>query len=390
MTDVMPDATPNSNPSSTPNSIPNSIPNSAPSATPPIVSTPSTEELEQLLVYLRRKMGTWVEWAEACQTLQKAGYTDQQIFEATGFEGIQQNQIMVAVQVYKSIVAVGVKSETAEHFHRKASDVLYEFRTLSPAERAAAADFAFDRKMDMDEAKEIGKSMKDFSRISQPAAEFSSHPGDIMAYFAWRTAKQKTDFQSRSMLIARGLKYVQTDTARKQVEALLLDFTNTPTLEKVAPRMPVYRIETDEDLPCVLPVIGEMPLTKADLQAVPLCDAEEPFGVIRFSGTGAYVAVPGYQVIRNSSDPIAFLVKSDDLPTRLPGSSEQVLVVIDRSERAWKEDTYFIVGNESDQLEIQWFETEPTMQILGRVILVMRPKKVLDEAHTQELWQFEE
>jgi Rubisco Assembly chaperone C-terminal domain/Rubisco accumulation factor 1 alpha helical domain/Rubisco accumulation factor 1 helix turn helix domain len=387
MTDAKPDATPTKTPDTTPDTMPQDSPN----PTPTVAATLSTEEIEELLLFMRRKMGTWVEWAEACQKLQKVGYTDQQIFEATGFEGIHQNQIMVAVQVYKSIVAVGVKPETAEHFHRKASDVLYEFRTLSPAERAAAADFAFDRKMDMDEAREIGKSMKDFSRISQPTAEFSSHPGDIMAYFAWRTAKQKTDFQSRSALIARGLKYVQTDSARKQVEALLLDFSNTPTPEKVAPRMPVYRMDSDEELPCVLPVIGEMPLTKTDLQAVPLYDVEAPFGLIRFSGTGAYVAVPGYQVICNASDPIAFLVKSEDLPTRLPGTSEQALVVIDRAERAWKEDTYFIVANESDQLEIQWFETEPTLQILGRVILVMRPKKVLvDEAHTSEMWQFEE
>ncbi len=351
-------------------------------------AAPTAEEIDQLLLSMRRKMGTWVEWAEASLILQKAGYTDQQIFEATGFEGIQQNQIMVAVQVYKSIIAIGVKPETAELFNRKASDVLYEFRTLSPVERAAAADFAADRKMDRDEAKEVGKAMKDFSRISQPATEFSSTPGDILAYFAWRAAKQTTDLHARSLLIARGLKYVQTEMARKQVEALLLNFTSNP--EKLAPRMPVYRIESDEDLPSMLPVVGSMPLTKADLQAVPLCDTEEPFGLVRFSGTGAYVPVPGYQVIRNASDPIAFFAGSEDLPTRLPGDSEQVLIVIDRSERSWKADTYFVVANEGDQLELQWFDKVPTMQILGRVILIMRPKKVLDEGLMKDVWQFEE
>ncbi len=352
-------------------------------------AAPTKEEIDQLLLSMRRKMGTWVEWAEACVVLQKAGYTDQQIFEATGFEGIQQNQIMVAVQVYKSMIAIGVKPETVELFNRKASDVLYEFRSLSPVERAAAADFAADRKMDRDEAKEVGKAMKDFSRISQPATEFSSAPGDILAYFAWRAAKQTTDLHARSLLIARGLKYAQTEIARKQIEALLLDFT-TSTPEKLAPRMPVYRIESDEDLPSVLPVIGSLPLTKADLQAVPLYDTEEPFGLVRFSGTGAYVAVPGYQIIRNTSDPIAFFAQSEDLPTRLPGDSEQVLVIVDRAERTWKEDTYFVVANENDQLELQWLNESSTMQILGRVILVMRPKKVLDEAFMKDMWQFEE
>ncbi len=351
-------------------------------------TTPTPEELDHLILILRRKMGNWLEWAEACQTLQKAGYTDQTIFEGTGFEAIQQNQIMVAVQVYKSMVAIGVKPETAAHFQGRASDVLYEFRTLSPAERAAAADFAFERKMDQDEARELGKAVKDFSRISQPPSEFSSHPGDIMAYFAWRAAKQKTDLQARTILIAKALKYVQSTPARKQIEALLLNFAQTP--EKLAPRLPVYRLDSDEELPTVIPVIGLMPLTKADFQAPPLYDCEEPFGLVRFSGNGAYIAVPGYSVIRNCSDPIAFLMEANQLPTRLPGSSEQVLIVVDRANRDWKSDTYFVVANAEDQLELNWFEAPPETQILGRVILLLRPKKVLDESYTKELMQFEE
>ncbi|MBC7515214.1 MAG: hypothetical protein H7237_02065, partial [Alkalinema sp. FL-bin-369] len=53
-------------------------------------------------------------------------------------------------------------------------------------------------------------------------------------------------------------------------------------------------------------------------------------------------------------------------------------------------DTYFVVANEGDQLELQWFDKVPTMQILGRVILIMRPKKVLDEGLMKDVWQFEE
>jgi hypothetical protein len=357
--------------------------------------TPTTTPLDpaqaqEMLLTMRRKTGTWIHWAENCQALSKGGYTDQAIFEATGFEAIHQNQIMVAVQVYKSILSVGVKPETEAHFGYRASDVLYEFRTLSPEERAAAADFAADRKMDMDEAREVGKAMKDFSRISQPPAEFSNHPGDVMAYFAWRAARQKTDLQARSVLIGKALKYVQSIPARQQVEALLLNFSSTKP-EKLAPRLPVYRLDSDEELPTVIPVIGHMPLTKSDFQAPPLYDTEEPFGLVRFTGAGAYVAVPGYQVIRNTSDPIAFLVESHHLPTRLPGASEQVLVVVDRAERAWKSDVYFVTANAEDQLELNWFETEPTdRQILGRVILLLRPKKVLDESYSKELYQFEE
>jgi hypothetical protein len=49
-----------------------------------------TVNVEDLLQLLRRKESNWVKWGQACQQLQKAGYSSQQIFEETGFEPIQQ------------------------------------------------------------------------------------------------------------------------------------------------------------------------------------------------------------------------------------------------------------------------------------------------------------
>ena len=54
-------------------------------------------------VKLRQKQGTWVEWGQAIAYLQKNGYNPQDIFEATGFEPIQQNQVIVGSQVYNSM-----------------------------------------------------------------------------------------------------------------------------------------------------------------------------------------------------------------------------------------------------------------------------------------------
>ena len=69
---------------------------------------PSNENAVQvLLTQLRRKEGNWVDWAQSCRTLQQAGFSPQKIFEETGFEPIQQNQIVVAEQVYQSIMKVG-------------------------------------------------------------------------------------------------------------------------------------------------------------------------------------------------------------------------------------------------------------------------------------------
>jgi hypothetical protein len=140
----------------------------------------------------------------------------------------------------------------------------------------------------------------------------------------------------------------------------------------------------------VLPVVGKLPLSVADLQAVPCLPPENPFGMVYCAGETAWVAVPGWQVVHSAEDPVVLLCQSNQLPTQLPGKVEEVLVIIDRSQQEWDAVSYFAVAATEDRLELHWFETTPSLPLLGRVILVMRPKKILDEAYTQELWQWDE
>jgi Rubisco Assembly chaperone C-terminal domain/Rubisco accumulation factor 1 alpha helical domain/Rubisco accumulation factor 1 helix turn helix domain len=347
----------------------------------------SDNEAAELIQSLRRKQGCWLDWAQACQTLQKAGHNTQTIFEETGFEPIQQNQIIVAAQVYVAIAQSDAPAAVKTHFGHKASDVLYEFRVLSPTERVAAATLAFEQGLDMDEAHELTRAIKDFSRLSKPPEEFTSHPGDIVAYQAWNTARQKSDLQARSQLIARGLQYAHSDSARRAIEKLLTDFTVTPA--RPVPRLPVYRLDSDEHLPRILPVVGKLPLTKADLQAVPLVETSGSLQIVKFSGMGAWATLPGWQVLRAAADPVVIIEQSERLPNPLEGDPEEVMVVVDRAQRKWNDISYFIIA-EDDALQIRWFAAEPSLQLLGQVIIVVRAKKVLDEEYTKELWQLDE
>ncbi|CDN15898.1 expressed protein [Richelia intracellularis] len=68
-----------------------------------------TDEATELIRKLRQKEGNWVEWGQACAYLQKAGFNPQDIFEATGFEPIQQNQVIVGSQVYASMEKWGYR-----------------------------------------------------------------------------------------------------------------------------------------------------------------------------------------------------------------------------------------------------------------------------------------
>jgi len=349
--------------------------------------TTSQEENELLLRSLRQKQGNWVEWGKACAKLQKAGYNPQTIFEATGFEPIQQNQIIVGSQVYASLEKEGASEAVRSHYAYRGSDILYELRLLTQPERAAAAELILSHKLDADDAHEVARAVKDFSRLRTLPDGFSNHPGDAIAYQCWRLIRQKTDLQERSRLIAKGLKFAHTQTARQQIEQLLLDFTVVP--KRAAPILPFYRLESEEELPRVVPVVGEMPLTPADIQAVPVIEETEPFRMVKFAGEQAWVPLPGWQVVLSAEDPVVILCNSDRLPNQPASTPEPVLVVVDRSQREWDANSYFVV-EQSGQIEFQWFETETDLQILGKVIVVVRPKKILDEEFNKESWQIDE
>ncbi|PSR16028.1 hypothetical protein C8255_20035, partial [filamentous cyanobacterium CCP3] len=188
-------------------------------------SPPDAAAVQDILLRLRRKEGTWVDWAQGCQALQKARFTPQQIFEETGFEPIQQNQIVVAEQVYQSAIKAGVKDATQAHFTRQGSDSLYELRVLSQGDRAAMADFAVQHGLDSDEVRDLVKPVKEYSYRKEKPPGFGDGPGDAIAYHFWKLARQKDDLQDRSRLIAQGLRFAESPPARQQTEKLLTDFT---------------------------------------------------------------------------------------------------------------------------------------------------------------------
>jgi hypothetical protein len=347
------------------------------------------EAVDQLLLQLRRKEGPWPEWGQACQQLQQTGLSPQKIFEETGFEPIQQNQVIVGAQVYQTLLKLEAPEPVQEHFGRKGSDILYEMRILAEADRLSTAALVVERGLDFDETREVVKAFKEFTYLKQPPAGFAALPGDALAWQCWRSARQQADLQARSRLIAKGLRFAQTPEARAQLEKLLMDFT--VVAPKSAPRLPVYRIDSDEEEPRLLPVAGRLPLSVADFRAVPIVTAEEPFGLVRFAGEGAWVALPNWQVLRNSEDPIALLAQPNQLPAALPDDRpEPVLLVIDRADRTWRDDGFFAIADESETLSLSWFDAEPDCPLLGRLVLVLRPKRALDGDYAKELWQVDE
>jgi len=347
----------------------------------------SEETARELLLQLRRKQGNWVNWGQACQQLQKAGYGAPHIFEETGIEGSYQNLVIVGAQVFETLVKAGASEELQVYYQGPRSDVMYEFRILAQEQRLAAAQLAMEKRLDVDEAREAARAIKAFSRFPQPPKGFTAHPGDAVAYQCWKLARAKKDLQERSRLIAQGLKFAYSPAARESLEKLLSDFTVVAA--ERAPILPLYRLEVEEQLPRLIPVVGELPLSPADVEAVAKVEEIEPFRLVRFSGTGSYVPIPGWQVVLKAEDPVAILCDLQSLPNNSALHAEQVVVVADRRSRDWDANSYFLVAA-GDEVEVQWEAERPEVPILGRIVLILRPKRILDESNLTEPWQMDD
>jgi hypothetical protein len=348
---------------------------------------PMTEaEAQELMRSLLHKEGSWVEWGQGCQQLQQAGYNTQKIFEDTGFQNSQQNLVIVASQVFENLVKANVALEVLDYFRGPRSDVLYEFRVLNQQERVDASLLAYDKRVDIDGAVLISKAIKDVSRMSQLPEAFSNHPGDWVAYLSWKRAKSLKDLQQRSRLIAQGLKFAHSTTAREAIEKLLSDFTIVSTVSE--PLLPLYRLELEEELPRIVPLAGSYPLNGQAVATVEQVEIQASFSYTKVSG-GAYVPIPGWQVVLKAKDPVGYLCPSNLLPKYLGGKVEEVLVILDRANRIWDVNSYFVAEIE-EKLELRWFETVPEEPIVGQLVLILRPKKILDENNLTEPWQMDD
>ncbi len=347
----------------------------------------SESEVTAILQKLRRKEGNWLEWALACQQLQKSGLSPQAIFEATGFEPIHQNQIITANQVYQSIQAGNANAQTLEHFQNRASDCLYELRILNQQERVWGAELILSRGLDADGAHEVAKALKNAGRITVPEA-FSKTGGDRIAAYYWNLARQQSELAERSRLIAHGLSYAQSNSARKELETLLI--SGVVTAPKSAPRLPFYRLESEEEMPRIIPLVGRLTLTAQALRNIPQFTEAGPFAMLESSAAGTFVPIPGWQVVRQAHDPIAILANTTDLPNPSEEvTPEEVLVIVDREQRAWNSENFFLVDQDG-QARLHWSASEGEAAILGQVILILRPKRILDEGATFDTWLIDE
>lgn len=348
----------------------------------------SSVEKAHLITSLLHKEGCWVDWGKSCKQLQQGGVSPQEIFEETGLQNSQQNLVIVASQVYESLVQSGAEEDLLNYYRGPRSDVLYELRILNQEERLKGATLAKDKNLDIDGAKEVAKAIKHFSHLAQPPTGFTFEAGDAVAYQYWKLARQKKTLADKARLIAEGLRFANSSTARQQIEKLLTEAAETE-ISQPAPLLPIYRLESEYELPYILPVLGTLPLAVSSLNNIPVLSIEEPFGVINVQESLKLVSIPGWQVILQAKKPVVIFCQSEDLPKKVTTQSELILVVVDLENKEWNSNHYFLVNNQGN-CQFQWFANAPNQEILGRLLLILRSKKILDENNLTQPWQMDD
>lgn len=347
--------------------------------------------MEETIGKLRRKEGTWIDWGAWCQQLQKAGLSTQTIFEETGFEPIYQNQLTVAYQVYQGI-AESISPGARDFLKGRGSEILYELRILPQTDRVAVVELVVRMGLNKDDTHLLAKAVKEFA-MANPPPQFTNHPGDAVAYQAWKACQSITELSQRTQLISRGLRYAHSESARKQIEQLLV-ISNAPA---VSTRLPIYRLEAEEQLPRIFPMGGKLPLDIATWSSIPLVEAVPPFAMVAYEGAQAWVSLPGWQVVQAVEDGIVLLADTDTLftysgqliPSSFPDRPEEILLLIDRANRRWEAGAFFVVA-EGEKIHFKTFATEPEVKLWGRLMLVLRQPRILEDTMGSDPWILEE
>jgi hypothetical protein len=120
---------------------------------------------------------------------------------------------------------------------------------------------------------------------------------------------------------------------------------------------------------------------------VPTAQILNIFGVMRPSA-GNWVGLPGWQTVTAAVSPVVVLAVNKEL---IPNAEteEEILLLIDRAATDWDENKYFAIDR-GGQVVVDWFSSAPTETILGQLVLVLRPKRMLSVSNQDALWQNEE
>ncbi|KAK7258630.1 hypothetical protein RIF29_24211 [Crotalaria pallida] len=187
----------------------------------PLPSKFASLDIPSKLHVLACRLGLWYEYTPLIPSLLQEGISPTSIEEETGISIIEQNRLVVAAQVRDSLLQSNTDQQIIAAFDIGGEQLLYEIRLLSATQRASAAQFIVENKLDVNGAQELARSIKDFpSRKDEKGRENFDYtlPGDCLAFMYYRQSREhnRNSFQ-RNAALEQALSVAQTEKAKSAI-----------------------------------------------------------------------------------------------------------------------------------------------------------------------------
>ncbi|KAB1202477.1 Rubisco accumulation factor 2, chloroplastic [Morella rubra] len=358
---------------------------------------------------LANRLGLWHEYAPLIPSLIQEGFSPSSIEESTGISGVEQNRLVVAAQVRDSLLQSSSDPEIVHSFDTGGAELLYEIRLLSAQQRAAAARFIVDNKLDAKGAQDLARAMKDFPRRRGDKGWESfdyALPGDCLSYMYYRQSREhKNPSEQRTAALEQALSVAETEKAKSRI----LEDLKGPSGDKgeqegnveLAVPVPVVRLQMGElaesSRVVALPVCRAEDTGGVILEAPWECRSEGEFGVVvAEKGWNRWVVLPGWEPVIGLEK--GGIVVSFGDARVLPWKAnrwykeEAILVVADRSRKEVAADeAFYLVAVDGGDLKVERGSALREMAVgesLGTVVLVVRPpREETEDQLSDEDWE---
>ena len=318
---------------------------------------------------------------------------------------------MVAAQVRDSLVqSTSNDPELLAPFDLGGAELLYEIRLLSAQQRAAAARYIVDNKLDAKGAQDLARAMKDFPRRRGDKGWDSFDygiPGDCLSFMYYRQSREHWNpSEERTSALELALEVAQSERAKNMVLEELKGANEGKGGEEgieSGVRVPVVRLKIGEVAEAssvvVLPVCRDEEREIGVLDAPRECRSEGEFGVVvAEKGWKRWVVLPAWEPVARlgNGGVVVSFVDARVLPWKANRwyMEEAILVVADRSRKeVAADDGFYLVAIDSngEGLKVERgsaLKEKGVTESLGTVVLVVRPpREETDDQLADEDWE---
>lgn len=300
--------------------------------------------------------------------------------------------------------------ELLSSFDLGGAELLYEIRLLSAQQRAAAARYIVDNKLDAKGAQDLARAMKDFPRRRGDRGWDSFDygiPGDCLSFMYYRQSREHWNpSEERTSALELALEVAESERAKNRVLEELKGANEGKGGEEGVEsgvRVPVVRLKIGEVAEAsrvvVLPVCRDEEREIGVLDAPGECRSEGEFGVVvAEKGWNRWVVLPAWAPVAGlgNGGVVVSFVDARVLPWKANRwyKEEAILVVADRSRKeVAADDGFYLVAIDSngEGLKVERgsaLKEKGVTESLGTVVLVVRPpREENDDQLADEDWE---